>query len=355
MGDKLRFPIPLQIAVGAAGTLSTGFSATQQLAQLCDQLQPDLGLAEKVVAGAKVVDLIQALPPPVRERLETRFGQAAWRELLSLEKECDSELFYSGLLHLAGRLAQEESTVTTAIGLYYRVEISAGTGNIVSLANQRRQVLEGGGNVGQQAESTLRHLGQQLGDYRTLIGMFAGAMVGSGLYNIGRQRVGGYLGAALRERLNSPNFSPIEIVAMRFKSRAAGLALGSVGSALTERGLRAAMGQNIAWNAGSIARDTAMASLNLFAWRSAVALSDMYAMRAMATVTPTNGLMKELEVFGFQKALGATSLGLAAVANQKIFDRERDTRGAMLSQLGGTLLGMSFGRMLGRRAVLLSR
>ena len=351
MGDTIKLPITLRVASGAVSVLPDGFSGSRQVAELCDQLLPEVAFAARVARGHEVSDLVEALPPELYQKLEGRFGPAPLAELLSLEKENDPELFFSGILNLAGRLAQNEATTLTARGLYHLVESSSDIRGLVTLAKGRRNTLEGKGDFGDHAESFFRHVGKQSGDYRTLLALFAGSMVGSGLYNFTRHQAGKMMTQALIARGIGP--ATIEAVMMRFKSRIAGWAVGSLGAALTERSLRQSMGQSVDWEPASVARDSAMASLNLFAWRSSVAISDAYALRAMSTVTPRNVILKEFEIFAFRQSVGGVGLGIAMLGNQKLFGQGPEDRTVAFSQLASLLVGMNFGRFAGRKALLM--
>ncbi|HEX5034868.1 MAG TPA: hypothetical protein VFW62_10330, partial [bacterium] len=143
---------------------------------------------------------------------------------------------------------------------------------------------------------------------------------------------------------------------MRMKAKAIGLAAGSFGATLTDRAVRSAFGQRVPWDAGSLARDTAMFGVNLTAWRLASNFSTSYTMRALSAENPPrNFLWKELEIFTFRQLMGAASLGVAMVANQKIFDAGPENRFQALAHLASLSAGMNIGGLVGAKALHLSR
>ena len=353
MGDRLKFPTFQQMtAVGSAGAPG-GFSASRELAAFCDQVLPELDFRAQAARGAKVLDLVEALPPALSRQLQDRFGPGILTELVSLEKERDPELFFSSLLNLAGRLAQREGTTLTALGLYHRIEIASGIQELTSLAGQRRQALQGGGNFGAKAEIFLRAMGKEVGDYRNLLGAFVGATLASGLYKYTFYRMGRTAAAGLAARGIGP--ATYEAAMMRLKSRVFGFTAASLGASLADRGLRTALGQKIAWDPNSVARDAVATSLNLFAWRLASGFSNSYTLRALgAEAQPKNFIRKELEIFAFRQSLGAASLGLAMVANQQLFGGGPDNRTAAFTQLALLSAGMNIGGIAGAKALHLS-
>ncbi|HEX5033592.1 MAG TPA: hypothetical protein VFW62_03860, partial [bacterium] len=168
----------------------SAFSPSRQLAELLDQLEPELGFRSQSAGGAKVADLIATLPPALSQQLRGRFGSGILAELVSLEKEREPELFFAGLNHLAGRLAQEPTTELTAVGIYHRIEVASGIEHLVEEARKQRKALQGEGSFGQNAEVFLRHAGREIGDYRNLLGTFAGATAASGLYKFAKYSTG---------------------------------------------------------------------------------------------------------------------------------------------------------------------
>ena len=353
MGDSKTLPIFLQMtAAGAAGAVAAAgnFSASHELAELCDQILPELNFKAHVVRGAKVADLVKSLPPNVSQQLHSRFGKGILAELVSLEKETDSELYFSGVLHLAGRLAEHEGMALTAVGLYHRVEVASGIHELVVQASQRRRALQGDGNFGSKAEVFLRGVSREMGDWRNLAGAFAGATLASGLYKFTFFQLARTGTAGLAARGIGP--ATFEAAMIRIKSRALGFVTGSLGASLAERGLRASLGQNVAWDSASMGRDAVAASFNLLAWRVASGFSNSYTLRALSAESqPKNFIWKELEIFAWRQSLGAASLGVAMLANQKLFDTKSESRLAGFSQLASTLAGMNVGGLGANRAL----
>lgn len=350
MGDSKILPFFLQTtATGVAGAAGT-FSASRELAELCDQILPELNFKAQVARGDKVTDLVHSLPPSLSQQLHSRFGNGILTELVSLEKETDSELYFSGLLHLAGRLAEHEGMALTAVGLYHRVEVASGIRELAGLANQRRLALQGDGNFGSNAEVFLRSMSREMGDWRNLAGAFAGATVASGLYKYTFYRLARTGAAGLAARGIGP--ATFEASMMRIRSKTIGFVTGSVGASLAERGLRASLGQRVAWDPALVSRDAVAASINLFAWRLASSFSNSYTLRALsAEPQPRNFIWKELEIFAWRQGMSAAGLGVAMLANQKLFDTKPESRLAGFSQLASTLAGMNVGGLGANRAL----
>ncbi|HKY64437.1 MAG TPA: hypothetical protein VJR29_13580 [bacterium] len=341
------------MAFGATAETPVGFSPSRQLAELLDQLEPEMGFRARAAGGAKVADLVEGLPPALSQQLRGRFGNAILAELVSLEKEREPELFFAGLLRLAGRLAQEPTTELTALGIYHRIEVASGLQPLISQARKQRKALQGEGSFGQNAEVFLRHAGREVGDYRNLLGTFAGATMASGFYKFAKYSTGRSMAQGLMARGIGPG--TFEGAMMRMKAKAIGLAAGSFGAALSDRAVRSAFGQRVAWDASSLARDTAMYGVNLSAWRLASNLSTSYSVRAMMVESqPRNALWKELEIFTFRQLLGATSLGVAMVANQKIFDAGPENRFQALAHLASLSAGMNIGGLVGAKVLHLT-
>ncbi len=354
MGDRLKFPAFLQMIGTGPAAAASAFSASRELAELCDQILPELDFKAQAARGVKVSDLVKALPPALSQQLGDRFGPGILTELVSLEKERDPELFFSSLLNLAGRLAQREGMTLTALGLYHRIEIASGIQELVSLAGQRRRVLEGGGNFGEKAEVFLRQVGREVGDYRTLIGTFAGATVASGLYKFAKYSTGRSMAQGLIARGIGP--ATFEGAMMRMRAKAIGFTAGSFGAALTDRALRGAFGQRVSWDAASLARDTAAHGINLAAWRLASGISNSYTMRALsAEAQPQNFFWKELEIFTFRQMTGAASLSMAMLANQHLFHTGPENQLQALAHLASLSAGMNIGGLVGTKVLNLSR
>ena len=353
MGDNIRFPIFLQMTAHTVGRVAAEFSSSRQVAELCDQLIPDLGLAAQLPANGKVEQLVEALPPNLRQKLEDRFGPGVFQELISLEKENNPEIFYAELLHMAGRLAGHQSTILTAVGLYHRVETASGVAELSRLAERRRRSLEGGGTFGSKAEGVLRAVGDELGDYRNLVGALAGATLASGLYKFTICRRGMMIHRAIEAQ--GLGHATYEAAMMRIKARAVGMVVGSVGGALADRGLRNLLGQEVAWDMKSVFQDSAAMAINLSAWRLASSFSNSYSLRAMtAEPQPANLLWKELEIFAFRQGLTAATVGLATLANHKLFDHRPESKTAAFGQVFGLSAGMGIGGLFGVKAIRFS-
>ena len=354
MDDVLNFPFSrlARAPVASSEHGRTNFATSDLLAEVLDQALPQLKLGARAQANRSLTDRIAALPTSQREELSAQLGPSTLDELLSLEKEKNAEVFFASLFNLAGRLSGNEVTLATSWILYRLIERFPNRTGLASAASVRRQALEGWGGFGKRAELYLKKLGREAGDYRSLIAIFAGSMAGSMLYNVSRFKIGRILGRALEARAQSVGFlHPIEIVKLRFQTRGLALLTGSVGSTLMERGLGEMSGQKISWEASRLLEDSAMSLLNLLAWRSSVAFSDMYRFRAIAGPQTAHSLLKEVETFAFSQMLAVTSMGVAMVGHEKLFNRGPENGIAAGFNVMSLLLGMNVGRGLGRRAV----
>ncbi len=68
--------------------------------------------------GPRLGRALERLSPSRRQELVARLGESGLRELVSLSSECDAELFWEGLLHLARRLERSEKIEGAAMLRY---------------------------------------------------------------------------------------------------------------------------------------------------------------------------------------------------------------------------------------------
>ncbi|HEX5034167.1 MAG TPA: hypothetical protein VFW62_06785, partial [bacterium] len=119
---------------------------------------------------------------------QEQIGHGLWAELQSLTKERDAELFYSGILHLGGRL-QGGDKPEWAQRLYALV---AGQNDFPELAQRAKTsiaALEGRGEIGARAEVLVSRVSKDFRDPAMIAPMMIGTSVGSLARGVGLSRL----------------------------------------------------------------------------------------------------------------------------------------------------------------------
>ncbi|HKX12485.1 MAG TPA: hypothetical protein VJP40_04980, partial [bacterium] len=167
-------PIPrlrLSPLLGSAPTSlnppsSSPHPADRFLARWIDRQNPSLGLHQSLERGeaGTLREAYDRLPIASREALENSLGRTFTAELLSISTERDKTLFGEALLNLASR-QERVGREDLANNLYSSIpELRNGRPptaellSVISRAEQRLSVLQGGGTFGNRAEHWLKNL-----------------------------------------------------------------------------------------------------------------------------------------------------------------------------------------------------
>ncbi|MCE9626267.1 MAG: helix-turn-helix domain-containing protein [Deltaproteobacteria bacterium] len=188
------------------------------------------------------------------EGLHTSIGATERRELLSLARESDPQLFFEGLLSLGMR--EEQADHLEFAGAIYSAiagEGAHGGSALQQRARQRLDAIVGRGAIGNRAEVLLRRFSREVASPSMLVGM------------AGAQAVFGLTRLALLSRLAA---SPTAT----FLTRGVGAkTLASVGAFALEapsfvaftRATNATMGQSQDWSLNALGREVASSYLTL--------------------------------------------------------------------------------------------
>lgn len=231
-------------------------------------------------------------------QLSGHLPEATQRELESLGREQDRELYFEGLLNVAGRLERRDQD-ELALAIY---QAEAGVlhdssapelSSIRNRASARSDALQGRGATGARIEVLARHFVREASSPTALLGM------------AGAQAVFGVTRMALLSRLAaSPTASILTRGAgARFAASAGAFLLEAPSFTAFTRLANAGFGHTQDWSLATLGREVASSYITLGAMRATGALTSgayrrIQNMSPMAASTPMQGAFNQAGMFG---------------------------------------------------------
>lgn len=181
-------------------------------------------------------------------------------ELRSLLSEADPEIFHRGILQEAAR-QERRGRIAEAAALYQALsQVPAGKAS--ELAQRRLAALNGGGQIGDQAEQLLSRFVREIGEPAPLLAMGAAGLA----FRAAR-------GGALANLLLRPSGAFTRGIGARFLASSVGFGAEVLAFSGTNRAVNAAMGRQLDWSSVALKNELAQSLLFLGAVKGAGALA----------------------------------------------------------------------------------